>query len=41
MTEIIRMEFHAAATEAAKAGNNTFSYFGPEANRFDQIEATF
>lgn len=36
-----RMEFHAAATEAAKAGNNTLSHFGPEANHFDKIEETF
>lgn len=36
-----RMEFHAAAAEAARTGNNTFSHFGPGANHFDQIEATF
>lgn len=36
-----RMAFHAAAAEAAGAGNNTFSHFGPGANHFDQIEATF
>lgn len=36
-----RMAFRAAAAEAAKAGNNTFSHFGPEANHFDKIEATF
>ena len=36
-----RMEFHAAATEAAKAGNNSFSHFGSEANHFDKIEETF
>ncbi|OGT00623.1 MAG: phosphoribulokinase [Gallionellales bacterium RIFCSPLOWO2_12_FULL_59_22] len=36
-----RMAFHAAATEAAGAGNNTFSHFGPEANHFDKLEETF
>jgi phosphoribulokinase len=36
-----RMAFRAAATAAAKAGNNTFSHFGPEANHFDKIEDTF
>jgi phosphoribulokinase len=36
-----RMAFRAAAAEAAKAGNNTFSHFGPEANHFDKIEAMF
>jgi phosphoribulokinase len=36
-----RMEFRAAAAEAAKAGNNRFSHFGPEANHFDKIEETF
>jgi phosphoribulokinase len=36
-----RAEFAAAAAEAARAGNNAFSHFGPEANHFDQIEATF
>ncbi len=36
-----RMAFRAAAAEAAKAGNNTFSHFGPEANHFDKIEETF
>ncbi|MFZ2540566.1 MAG: phosphoribulokinase [Gallionella sp.] len=36
-----RMAFRAAAAEAAKAGNNTFSHFGPEANHFDKIEKTF
>ncbi|MBI5659179.1 MAG: phosphoribulokinase [Nitrosomonadales bacterium] len=36
-----RMEFHAAAAEAAKAGNNSFSHFGPGANHFDKIEETF
>ena len=36
-----RMEFHAAAAEAAKAGNNAFSHFGPGANHFDQVEAIF
>jgi phosphoribulokinase len=36
-----RAAFRAAAAEAAKAGNNTFSHFGPEANHFDKIEETF
>ncbi len=36
-----RMEFRAAAAAAAKAGNNSFSHFGPEANHFDKIEETF
>lgn len=36
-----RMAFREAAAKAAKAGNNTFSHFGPEANHFDKIEETF
>jgi phosphoribulokinase len=36
-----RMAFRSAAAEAAKAGNNSFSHFGPEANHFDKIEETF
>jgi phosphoribulokinase len=36
-----RAAFRVAADEAAKAGNNTFSHFGPEANHFDKIEETF
>jgi phosphoribulokinase len=36
-----RMAFRAASAEAAKAGNNTFSHFGPEANHFDKIEDMF
>jgi phosphoribulokinase len=36
-----RMAFRAAAAEAAKAGNNTFSHFGPEANHFDKIQDMF
>jgi len=36
-----RMDFRAAAVEAAKAGNNTFSHFGPEANHFNKIEGMF
>jgi phosphoribulokinase len=36
-----RMAFREAAASAAKAGNNTFSHFGPEANHFDKIEETF
>ena len=27
-----RMEFRAAVAEASKAGNHSFSHFGPEAN---------
>jgi len=36
-----RMAFRAAAAEAAKGGNHSFSHFGPEANRFDKIEEMF
>lgn len=36
-----RMAFRAAVAEASKAGNNSFSHFGPEANHFDKIEETF
>lgn len=36
-----RMAFRAASAEAAKAGNHTFSHFGPEANSFDKIEEMF
>jgi phosphoribulokinase len=36
-----RMEFRAASAEAAKAGNDSFSHFGPEANHFSKIEETF
>jgi phosphoribulokinase len=36
-----RMAFQVAAAEAAKAGNNSFSHFGPEANHFDKIEEMF
>jgi phosphoribulokinase len=36
-----RMAFRAAAAAAAKAGNNSFSHFGPESNHFDKIEETF
>ncbi|MBI1887409.1 MAG: phosphoribulokinase [Nitrosomonadales bacterium] len=36
-----RMAFRAAAAEAAKAGNNTFSHFGPGSNHFDKIEEMF
>ena len=36
-----RMAFRAAVAEAAKTGNHSFSHFGPEANHFDKIEATF
>ena len=41
MHSLDRMAFRAAAAEAAKAGHNTFSHFGPEANHFDKIEETF
>src|SRR3989338_5228032 len=36
-----REAFHKEAEKAAKAGNNSFSHFGPEANHFDKIEETF
>ena len=36
-----RMAFRAAAAEAARQGNHSFSHFGPEANHFDKIEETF
>jgi len=36
-----RMAFREAVAEAAKAGNHSFSHFGPEANHFDKIEETF
>ena len=36
-----RMAFRAAAAEAAKAGNNAFSHFGPGSNHFDKIEEMF
>ncbi len=36
-----RASFRIAADAAAKAGNNTFSHFGPEANHFDKLEETF
>ena len=36
-----RMAFRAAAAEAAKTGNNSFSHFGPQSNHFDKIEETF
>lgn len=36
-----RAAFRTAAAEAAKADNNSFSHFGPEANHFDKIEETF
>ena len=36
-----RMEFRAAVAEASKAGNHSFSHFGPEANHFDKIAETF
>lgn len=36
-----RAAFRTAAAEAAKAGYNTFSHFGPGANHFDKIESMF
>jgi phosphoribulokinase len=36
-----RMAFRAAASEATKAGDSSFSHFGPKANHFDKIEAMF
>jgi phosphoribulokinase len=36
-----RMAFRAAAAEATKNGNHSFSHFGPEANHFDKIEEMF
>ena len=36
-----RVAFRAAAAEAAKQGNHSFSHFGPEANSFDKIEEMF
>ena len=41
MHSLDRAAFRIAAAEAAKAGNNTFSHFGPESNHFDIIENTF
>lgn len=41
MHSLDRESFRRAADEAAKAGNNTFSHFGPEANHFDKLEETF
>ncbi len=41
MHSLNRMEFRAAVAEAAKAGNYSFSHFGPKANHFDKIEETF
>jgi phosphoribulokinase len=41
MHSLNRMEFRAAVAEAAKAGDHSFSHFGPEANHFDKIEETF
>src|SRR5208337_2761240 len=36
-----RMAFRTAVAEAAKAGNHSFSHFGPESNHFDKIEEMF
>jgi len=36
-----RMAFRAAVAEAGKAGNHSFSHFGPESNHFDKIEGMF
>ncbi len=41
MHSLDRLAFRLAADEAAKAGNNTFSHFGPEANHFEKLEETF
>ena len=41
LAQFDRIAFRAATAEAAKAGNNTFSHFGPEANHFDKIEGMF
>lgn len=41
MHSLDRAAFRITAEEAAKAGNNTFSHFGPEANHFDKLEETF
>ncbi|MDD5180880.1 MAG: phosphoribulokinase [Gallionellaceae bacterium] len=41
MHSLDRMAFRAAVAEAAKAGDYSFSHFGPEANHFDKIEETF
>jgi len=36
-----RAEMKQAMADAAAAGNNHFSHFGPEANLFEELEATF
>lgn len=36
-----RTAFHAAAARADKAGDSSFSHFGPKANYFDKLEETF
>ena len=36
-----RVAFRAAMAEATKAGNHSFSHFGPEANDFGRIEDSF
>ena len=36
-----RVGFRAAMAKATEAGNHSFSHFGPQANHFDKIEATF
>ena len=41
MHSLDRMAFRAAAAEAAKQGNHTFSHFGPFSNHFDKIEEMF
>jgi phosphoribulokinase len=41
MHSLDRMAFRAAAAEAAKAGNHSFSHFGPFSNHFDKIEEMF
>ncbi len=41
MHSLDRMAFRKAAAEAALAGNQHFSHFGPDSNHFDKIEQTF
>ena len=36
-----RAAMKVAMQEAEKAGNHSFSHFGPEANVFDKLEETF
>ncbi|MDO8927341.1 MAG: phosphoribulokinase [Sideroxyarcus sp.] len=41
MHSLDRMAFRAAAAEAAKQNNHSFSHFGPFSNHFDKIEEMF